>query len=89
MVLFTFLVLVPVPVELGKIAASFLKLGKIINHNSEEKNDIKVILRAIFTQIRTAVSIFPFMKVVFLFLLISPLKIMQPFCSSLVFSGMH
>ena len=40
-IFFTFLGLVPIPVELGKIAAFFLKLGKIINHNSEEKNGIK------------------------------------------------
>ena len=39
-IFFTFLGLVPVPVELGKIAAFFLKLEKIINHNSEEKNGI-------------------------------------------------
>ena len=26
------------PVEMGKIAAFYLKLGKIINHNPEEKN---------------------------------------------------
>ena len=40
MIFFTFLRLVPVPMELGKIAAFYLKLGKIINHNSEEKNGI-------------------------------------------------
>ena len=40
MIFFTFLGLVSEPVELGKIAAFFLKLGKIINHNSEEKNGI-------------------------------------------------
>ena len=38
---FTFLGLTPVPVELGKIAAFFLKLGNIINQNSEEKNGIE------------------------------------------------
>ena len=40
-IFFTFLGLVPVPVQLGKIVAFFLKLGKIINHNSEEKNGIE------------------------------------------------
>ena len=40
-IFFIFLGLVPVPVELGKIAACFLKLGKIINHNCEEKNGIE------------------------------------------------
>ena len=35
-IFFTFFGLVPVPVELGKIAAFFHKLGKIVNLNSEE-----------------------------------------------------
>ena len=41
MIFFTFLGLVPEPVELGKIAVFFLKLGKIINQNSEEKDGIE------------------------------------------------
>ena len=40
-IFFILLGLVPVPVELGKLMAFFLKLGKIINHNSEEKNGIE------------------------------------------------
>ena len=40
-IFFTFLGLVPEPVELGKIAVFFLKLGNIINQNSEEKDGIE------------------------------------------------
>ena len=36
MIFFTFWGLVPILVELGKIAAFFNKLGKIVNLNSEE-----------------------------------------------------
>ena len=41
MIFFTFLGLIPITEELGKIAVFFLKLGKIINHNSEEENGIE------------------------------------------------